>query len=315
MVNLVLTSKCNRKCDYCFAKEIDDEDITYFSLEAYEETLNYLDDSNIANARLLGGEPTLHPQFLTMLDKALNRDKHVTIFTGGVLSQRIINALHERTGNNFDLLVNVIYPFEGGLAKRQRGLMKRLGPHCLLGVNIEHPGIELNSLLDLHEQYELIPKIRLGLAHPNLIGNNSFIHPKHYPEVGRRIENFAYRADEKGIKIEFDCGWTPCMFSEEAISFFGDMLGKRCSPILDILPDNTVIHCFPLRNHPMAKTSLESPAPTLRKQLSEKIESWRTATIYQRCETCNWYINQRCTGGCLAMAIRRQTATAENNLQ
>ena len=310
MANLVLTLDCNRSCEYCFAKKTGDTDTYQFSLKRYEQSLDYLQTSGINEARLLGGEPTMHPDFITMVDMALDRGMHVTIFSGGVLSRRTLDALEKRQDRSFSFLVNVVYPFEGTLAESQTRLFSRLGSHCLLGINIDHPGIELDFLIGLCEKYDLIQRVRLGLAHPNIMDNNRFLHPKHYLGVGRRVQQFERRASEARIGLEFDCGWIPCMFSGElssSLQLHIETIGQRCSPILDLLPDGVAIHCFPMRQHSMARTTLDRPAKEVRKRLQQRLSSWRAGTIYKRCDYCQWRSSGKCMGGCLAMSMQRQS--------
>ena len=68
MANLVISDVCNLDCCYCFAREhmqVVKESLlpAFISLEDFEERLDLLDRLGIGEARLIGGEPTLHPHF------------------------------------------------------------------------------------------------------------------------------------------------------------------------------------------------------------------------------------------------------------
>ena len=68
MANLEITRICNLQCNYCFAKDSLSEthqpgSQKLISLKSFENHLDFLDRSNIDQIRLIGGEPTMHPQF------------------------------------------------------------------------------------------------------------------------------------------------------------------------------------------------------------------------------------------------------------
>ena len=102
------------------------------------------------------------------------------------------------------------------------------------GVTIASPAVQIGYLLEMIEVYGLARSVRLGLAHPTLNGSNAHVHPRHYPEVGRRVTEFGLLAQARGVRLEFDCGWVPCMFPEGALAALGktsEDVGLRCNPI------------------------------------------------------------------------------------
>ena len=90
MANLSITNVCNRRCVYCFANDSKSElGKTYMEEGVYDAALNYLQRSGIKQVRLLGGEPTLHPAFISMVNKALERDFTICLFTNGLMPYTI----------------------------------------------------------------------------------------------------------------------------------------------------------------------------------------------------------------------------------
>ena len=65
MANLSITNTCNKKCVYCFASDtLGEYGKTHMNITVFEKALEYLERSNLGQIRLLGGEPSLHPDFI-----------------------------------------------------------------------------------------------------------------------------------------------------------------------------------------------------------------------------------------------------------
>lgn len=208
MANISLTSQCNRACSYCFAPEsASRSDAIFMSEAAFDRALDFLERSEISEVRMLGGEPTVHPRFTKLLDRALERSFRILLFSGGMIPGPVLARLSEIPEDRLLLLLNVVSP-DGDQRelKRQHEVMEVLGPRLAPGFNIDRPGVRLEFLINLIGQHELARFVRLGLAHPILDGDNRYLKSSFYPEVGGRVANFAWLAREQGIEIEFDCG-------------------------------------------------------------------------------------------------------------
>src|SRR4051812_18340244 len=98
MANLSITAKCNRDCSYCFALETLDAlhlSEQAMSWDVFERSLDFLERSGMDEARLLGGEPTIHPDFPRMLERALERGFRVLVFSGGLIPEAALKQLEE----------------------------------------------------------------------------------------------------------------------------------------------------------------------------------------------------------------------------
>ena len=113
MANLSITNVCNKQCVYCFANDTRIEfGKTYVDDETFEKALDYLERSGIKQARLLGGEPTLHPNFISFVNKALDRGLDIMLFTNGLISAKVLNFLTELPEERLSILLNTIHPVE-----------------------------------------------------------------------------------------------------------------------------------------------------------------------------------------------------------
>jgi MoaA/NifB/PqqE/SkfB family radical SAM enzyme len=310
---LSIIAKCNRHCRFCFATETLSQlgsGVSRMSWETFERALDFVQRSGIGEARLLGGEPTIHPDFVRMVDRVLERGLGLLVFSGGLIPGPALHRLERTPIDRVGVLVNVLRPGEGRPSERARQALvfQRLGPRVVLGLNIDSPAVELDFLLEAIERYGLQRHVRLGLSHPILGGANNALHPRDYPAVGRRITEFGLRARELGVHLDLDCGWVPCMFPAGALRELGKgpaEVGLRCNPILDVLPDGRVISCYPLARDRSEELTRQSHARDLVARFTRAQSSTRTIGLYRDCAECSWQQSGQCVGGCLAAGLRR----------
>ena len=319
MANLTLSALCNQSCAYCFTRDhLGDAEPGPSFLEPgdFEARLDFLDRSGIDQARLLGGEPTLHPQFAALVEQARARHKKVVVFTNGLMPEGSLTCLERLDGTECSVLMNVNEPEDGqsGL-ERQRTVLRRLGEKAQLGFNIYRSDFQPGFLVSLIAEARCKPAIRLGLAQPCLSGENRHIQPNQYVAIGAKVVRFARVAADAGVTVEFDCGFTRCMFSDqdlETLKTLGADVGWRCNPILDVSIEGRVIHCYPLSRLGSLPLTPETDAPALRNAFETRTRPFRQAGVYQECSICPFKASgegtsslEKCPGGCLAVTIRR----------
>lgn len=309
MANLSITLKCNRSCAYCFAQGLAGNGGD-MSLSLYHELLDWLERSGRDQVRLLGGEPTLHPKFPRMVEDALQRNFKVLVFSNGIMSGEALDALTSVDGERMLVLVNLNQPGGelGEHGDRQRKALARLGERAMVGCNIHQPNPSLAFLLDAVKSLGLKNRVRLGLAHPVWGGENRSLSPKHYAAAGLAIARFAQDASEKGIGLEFDCGFVPCMFPQ----WFWDLplleagsIGPRCGPVPDVLPGGRAVPCYPLAGLCETTLARQEDAGDVVERLGQSMEHLRPLGIHAHCGTCHWRESGRCLGGCLSAALGR----------
>ena len=112
MPNIILTEYCNLQCSYCFASKMIEEktdDTKNISLEQLDIILKWLLPSATSLERigLIGGEPTLHPQFKEILGKINSFNEFTNtpsiVFTNGINLSEFLPVI----GPNMSILINV----------------------------------------------------------------------------------------------------------------------------------------------------------------------------------------------------------------
>jgi radical SAM protein with 4Fe4S-binding SPASM domain len=320
MANLVVARACNLKCPYCFARSYFQSQqraskSPFISMEVFEQQLDFLERSGIDEIRLIGGEPMLHPQFPELIRRARKRNKHILVFTNGLVGEEALDSLLSLPPETCTLLVNMNTSGEedgSGLHRsigpRRQAVLRQLGRRAVMSYTIYTPVFDLMPIQNMLLEAGCLKIIRLGLAHPTRSGRNEYLNPGKYALVGVRIAAFARIAAQQGIILDFDCGFIPCMFSDEDLETLcqsGANIGWHCNPILDIDLDQTVFFCFPLEDLAIASLKDGMDAAQLRAQMAAQVRSYDAVGMYKECSKCPLLLNGECTGGCLANKLMR----------
>jgi len=314
MPNILITNYCNRACPYCFAKEkirkqgkgIDHTRLS-ITLEDVDYIIKFLKKSKHHLFSILGGEPTLHPQFTYIVDQALKNGLKVRIFTNGLLNKKKQKYLFR---NNIDIILNINEPDEISSAplKKLEKVCENLGPNIYPAFNIYKEDFDFSFIFDLIERYYMPKVIRIGLSQPIISGGNVFIPPDQYRKIGEKIVGLAEKADKRNIRLSFDCGFVLCMFSKTDI---GKLLYSNadmrfvCGPTIDIDPELTVWHCFPLSSIGNKNLKEFKDLNGLVSHYEKIGKSFAHVGMFAKCSSCTYLKRQQCSGGCIAHKIRR----------
>lgn len=312
MANLSITTVCNRHCSYCFAGLSSSGQ--HMRRGDFSSALDLLERSGIMEARLLGGEPTLHPEFPALVAEALARGFHLQVFSNGLMPESSLACLLDAPPDRCAVLLNIHRAEDQAPDARARVWQSaaRLGRLATVGINIYRTGMDLGFAFEWIEGCGLTRWLRLGLAHPRFGGGNQHLAPKHYPVVGRELTALALLANARGVRLDLDCGFVPCMFPPEFFDISGigaSEVGVRCGPLPDVLPDLSAISCYALA--PIHRVALAAAETTgeLREQLSAALRPARETGIYKECAACAWRSQGACNGGCLSAAMARTRST------
>ena len=312
MANIAITSQCNLNCSYCFAQEeykAGANSVGHMPLTIYEEALDFIMRSDIKQIRILGGEPTLHPDFIPYLELALKTGQPVRLFSNGLMPEKVMEFISEVPDEKINIILNITHLAEDSIelqSKLERTL-NQLNQKIMLGFNIFKKDMKLDLLFDIIRNYNLKKMIRLGLAHPCIGYNNRYLLPKNYFLIGQKIADFAREAQKQSVKINLDCGFVPCMFNGEDLEALqlDTALGTHCQPIPDILPDGSIVPCYSLSGMDRKKMDSALSADTVRAQFQGTIPEYSGAGIFTICSICEYKHNGLCSGGCTAQKILR----------
>lgn len=311
MANLSITRRCGRECGFCFARlERGRGAVPDMPRDVFERALDFLRRSGVSDVRLLGGEPTEHPAFAEYAARALDLGFALTVFTGGLVPARALDCLRAIPPDRLRVVLNTA---EAGVdpapwVDARDRLCDALGPRVELGLTCASPGRDPSFLLRLIEAHGLRRRVRLGMAHPTRGGGNDWLRLQAARALGRTLEGFVRAAERAGVEVGFDCGFTPCQFSEEFLTArpaIRDAVGTRCGSVIDLLPEGVAIACYALSEGPRLDLTDDVTREELAAAFDREIEGGLPLGVSRECAFCTHRAEGRCNGGCRARRALR----------
>ena len=316
MANILLTEKCVRACPYCFAKEyLKESKENRLSWENLIYIADIFESSNEKQLSLLGGEPTLHPDFIDFVLYLVQRNFNVNVFTSGIIPNGKLKTAAEFLlkipVKNLSFVCNYNHPdtSTAGETKQIEQFFRTFPKYISLSFNLYQQAFDFTFLVDAINKYGLKRYIRLGLAQPIPGQKNECLSLHEIRGIAGNFRNQLQILEENRIEIGFDCGMPLCVFSNEDIGrLFKVNRGKvkfYCRPAIDIGPDMQVWACFPLCNYEKKSLYDFNNVNEMIKYFSQQHNDLRKERkgIFEECQTCTYFKENLCSGGCLAHLI------------
>lgn len=320
MPNIMLTYRCNLKCPYCFANEFVNKNKTDISIENFETAVNFLTKNGKTSIGLIGGEPTLHPDFKEIIKKLLANRKieEVTVYTNGILlGEYIYELVHPKVR----ILVNCNSPTEIGESNYKKivdNLDTLFNKYYMkdrinLGINLYSDNLNYQYMIELLKRYQL-HRVRISITVPDFstVGDVDVI--DYFKQRKPFLLEFFKNMDSIQVLPYYDCNKPPfCIWNEEERSWIENYVSKypvsecnligrksTCWPVIDILPDLKAVRCFGMSDFLKLNIADFEDITDLASYFLNEID----ANIYNICksEMCvNCYERKvrHCVSGCL----------------
>jgi sulfatase maturation enzyme AslB (radical SAM superfamily) len=326
-MNILLTNTCSRRCAYCFAQERVTLQSGKPALRAAPPHIAF-DDFGAAltfaktgppEVGILGGEPSLHPRFVDLLEAAWEAGLHTKIFSNGMWRPDDLETLASREfpgprGPRFHVVMNMNEPDRTPAHEQeaQALLLERLGERVTLSFNISRIDFDPRFLVDAILKYRIRRHIRLGVAQPLAEIENEHVPVADYPKLAPTLLALAEQCDAHDIQLGFDCGFTLCMFTPEQhgqLLLTGARFRASCGPTLDIGTDLSAWACFPLSTFSKGVTIGNYPTmEALARYFDEQFRRLYRTGALPECVECRYRRRGQCAGGCAAHVYRAVSA-------
>jgi MoaA/NifB/PqqE/SkfB family radical SAM enzyme len=298
--NLVLTFDCHNSCEYCFADKAQNKALTF---EQVTQLFSFVRSFNSGVINIVGGEPTLNKDFLSIVTFLLSQNQGITVFTNGNIHNKLIENLKLLSDNNLLFCVNRSQSKKTAMLT---DFYRKLGYRIMLSVTIFRQNQKLQHIFEEINTYKLNKTYRLGIALPSWPEkSNQYINPIDYGEISAGIINYIEQGLNFGIKPSFDCGFPYCFFNDDQKRFLSRQeidFKSNCGIIPDIYPDNTLVPCLPLK-HIIQKFSNDSAWEEIRPLMENRFEQFKKLPLFEKCNSCDEVVNGNCSGGCAAFRM------------
>lgn len=318
-MNFIITKKCDKNCPYCFAHQARVEDPTsYMTLDQFSRLV---DQCHINHVKLLGGEPTQHPNFPEILSILEGKNKSITLISNFLFKEPILRAILDclRRGTNLGFLVN-----STDLDQRNRldifkhnykTLYNFLYPRNLeeklnCGITI-YEGNNLDYYINYLELLKTnLPKIERLRISINFPGNDEDKGPEkiiNRTDLGEIMLGVITWCLNNFITPSIDCCYFPCLFKNKEelkiVQKFTEKSRCRCGhegAPADIFPDETVSFCYPLKNKIALNFQDYHSDREVNKALVTEYQIVKSLVeVPEACKTCQFFECGMCEGPCL----------------
>lgn len=328
MPNVLFTNHCNRACSYCFAREA-------MAQEGFERCHLSVDDLVVAADRLsleprgrrfsiIGGEPSLHPDFVPMVTYLLSRQFEVRIFTNGMWSPDAVDAIAERaTAPQLRIIVNMNEPAQRTPREErlQAGFFARLAPLSILSLNLHRSGLPHDFVVDAYRTHPLQRTLRVSLSHPVVGWGGSRHNRGVLCAIAGDLVGLAEALADEGVKLSLDCGFPLCIFDNAQLGSLYRLRAKlafSCHPVVDIGPDLEVWPCFPLGALRLGHLTDYASLDAIRARCVEVVRRLipdNAQGIFPECADCAERRRGVCAGGCRGHLVDINAINAINQAE
>lgn len=304
-MRVLLTENCNSSCPHCFNKDMrSGEDM---DTERAKILLDYLSNHNVTSIKIMGGEPTTHPDFFKLYEYIQKRFENATLFTNA-LNEKILEIKPRQKdiivynlslmGKNFNFLkllpnYNFQRYFETMIGTKTN--MEELFSKIKLIVNESRgSGIKENILFN----------ITLDCTE-NIFENKKILNKK-----WKGLVKFICEINPNFL--DFDHSIPPCFWTQDSIKFIKEQ--KRlteyfyttCRPDRSGLINSSfeLLHC---NQHPVKIADIFESSERNSRMISfnklntllykSNMEKLLINLNNDECSSCKYAIT-KCTGGC-----------------
>lgn len=316
MANVAVDTYCNLRCPYCFADDMIEQQHKNIDMDTFRWILQWIARTPMINhVGIIGGEPTLHPQFREILKEVNTFCRELrgsaTLFTNGIMLDQYVPDI----GNGIGLLINVNAPENMG-PEKWRMLNNTLEHLNLLGwfipgrakanigCNIWADRDNYDFIWEIVDRYQ-IDHVRCSVSAPI---TEEYKNRKqwYYAACKPIFLKFVREAEKRGVNLGADCNQIPdCYFTREELELVYKVMQGRhngiCNPVVDITPELTATACFGAYD-PVDITDFETLPDLERYLLHKKTYPRVEKNITGKCKGCKNAELLVCQGGCLAFS-------------
>lgn len=315
MSNIAINNYCNLKCPYCFADDMIAQSNINMSIQDYEKVIDFILKNPIDSVNIIGGEPTLHPQFENILkitkQKTTMSIKPSILFTNGIELEKYLPLM-----DNIDILINCNDPkyftkeqsFKFNATLDKIFQLDWFNTKVTCGCNIHLNNTDYSYFWNIVDKYKL-KTARCSVVSPGGIYKDWKSKKDEYFTLLKPIFlNFCQEAKKHDCVLCMDCAHIPfCYFNDMEIELIKSICNLKyckdfCHCVIDITPDLKATSCFGVYQ-PIDFLDKFHNTIFLNKYLFNNFNKiLALSNNTDKCYNCEKLKNLQCQGGCLAFS-------------
>ena len=230
MLSVSITYHCNRKCPFCYARGLAEEFKEHMSLADFEFLARWAKAQGWTSLRLLGGEPTVHPEFKAILELAGKYGFTLSPSSNGLFDPEKNPFLDKR------IIKSITYSYpQDDLPRHEMEIFYRNVEHAMfemipvtLSWVVEPDDDGWRKVIDLAKKHRTKAAVRFSMVLP---GHRRNFGPEEFRQkmqgLSGQIMDIVSYAHENSVVISFYRPLLRCMFDQEQFNFL-----KSISPFM-----------------------------------------------------------------------------------
>lgn len=282
-IRMYVTENCNANCSTCFNRNTRGN--SNMQLDKFESLCAYFSENKVPVLKIMGGEPTLHPDFCELTKIAQKYFKGVSVFTNGMSSK-----LQEFVPRKSD---SITYNFR---------FSKKISVENLMLDKLGNRSLEI-QISEKTNVDELMSEIKRFKSYGNVLvtftldcTENIFLHRK---EIASVYENIWLQCKDAKIKMGKDHSVPLCFLYGTKIPMPKpkSICQLHCTGLIDA--DYNLRHCnqFSEKLINMFVDDRIIPYKILVNYLMSKHLKLQDIALDKICKDCVFY-GKNCNGGC-----------------
>jgi len=285
-VRIFFTEECNAKCPNCLNKTFR-RDKLYIDKAKYILLCDYLSRNNIKGVKIMGGEPSLHPDFEELLSVSQHYFQRVSVFTNGIADA--IEKFKPRKEDG----ISYNFRFNKELTKSKL-LLSHLGYRSLEVLVERNSNIE--ELSNQIQSVNALAPDRMTVMLTLDCTNAIF---KEREEVLPKFESLFTKLQQDGVNVRIDHSLPICYVYGTKIPIYakGSLCDTDCAGLID--SDFNLRYC---NQHSEILVNLFSderiiPFRIFENHLNSVFYRNQAYVLEKLCKNCLFF-NNMCNGGC-----------------
>ena len=298
-----------------------DELGTVMPLAEIAHYFDLLKAAGINHARLIGSEPTMHPQFEEILDAAHELGINLLVYTSGLKMEPLYHSAIAELNLHLDYERNAKVVSRSGLtAQFERGelptpkemahvnLLIERGKRVNLRVNFSdeslwEAGLIFSFYNRLDPRYLSITPLKYSFSTRVAGTDVAYFEPESMRRAALRIVGFvdAFKARFPDVPMQTDRPIFPCSFEPAVWKTYVEKGGfvARCAMEYTVYHKDGLALCPPSRALEVGEQIEDSKQLVRRiEQLRAKAEGHFGTPSFPQCEPCQHRLDMTCQGGC-----------------